>query len=77
VSGKTTVATNLAAALSEKGKRVLLIDIDAQANSTFAVGLIKFQFDDDDDLKDKNVFHLLNDGRHNFCAKYCQKVSGI
>jgi len=59
--GKTTVATNLAAALSKKGKRVLLIDIDAQANSTFAVGLIKFQFDDDDDLKDKNVFHLLDD----------------
>ncbi|MEL4896470.1 AAA family ATPase [Crocosphaera sp. Alani8] len=57
--GKTTVATNLAAAFSNQGKRVLLIDIDAQANTTFATGLIKFQFDDDDDLKDKNVFHLL------------------
>ncbi len=58
--GKTTVATNLAAAFSNQGKRVLLIDIDAQANTTFATGLIKFQFDDDDDLQDKNVFHLLN-----------------
>jgi cellulose biosynthesis protein BcsQ len=64
--GKTTVATNLAAALSKKGKRVLLIDIDAQANSTFAVGLIKFQFDDDDDLKDKNVFHLLDNSNRIF-----------
>ncbi|MGK7954020.1 MAG: AAA family ATPase, partial [Crocosphaera sp.] len=58
--GKTTVATNLAAAFSNQGKRVLLIDIDAQANTTFATGLIKFQFDDDDDLKDKNIFHLLH-----------------
>uniref|UniRef100_UPI00286A14DD AAA family ATPase n=1 Tax=Chamaesiphon sp. OTE_20_metabat_361 TaxID=2964689 RepID=UPI00286A14DD len=41
--GKTTVSTNLAAALSKRGLRVLLIDIDAQANSTFATGLVKFQ----------------------------------
>lgn len=57
--GKTTVAVNLAAALSNQGKKVLLIDIDAQANTTFATGLIKFQFEDDDDLKDRNIFHLL------------------
>ena len=57
--GKTTVAVNLAAALSNHGKRVLLIDIDAQANTTFATGLIKFQFEEDDDLKERNVFHLL------------------
>jgi cellulose biosynthesis protein BcsQ len=57
--GKTTVAVNLAAALSNQGKRVLLSDIDAQANTTFATGLIKFEFEDDDDLKDRNVFHLL------------------
>jgi cellulose biosynthesis protein BcsQ len=75
--GKTTVATNLAAALSKKGKRVLLIDIDAQANSTFAVGLIKFQFDDDDDLKDKNVFHLLNDGDITFVPSIVRKSQGF
>lgn len=57
--GKTTVAVNLAAALSNQGKKVLLIDIDAQANTTFATGLIKFEFEDDDDLKERNVFHLL------------------
>ncbi|HYX14844.1 MAG TPA: AAA family ATPase [Nostoc sp.] len=57
--GKTTVAINLAAALSKKGKKVLLVDIDAQANTTFATGLIKFQFEEDDDLKSCNVYHLL------------------
>lgn len=64
--GKTTVSVNLAAALSKQGKRVLLIDIDSQANSTFATGLIKFQFEEDDNLKDKNVYHLLESGDFNF-----------
>jgi hypothetical protein len=64
--GKTTVAVNLAAALSQKGKNVLLIDIDSQANTTFATGLIKFQFEEDDDLKDRNVYHLLESGDFNF-----------
>ena len=57
--GKTTTAVNLAAAFSNKNKKVLLIDIDAQANSTFATGLIKFQFDEQDNLKDNNVLKLL------------------
>jgi cellulose biosynthesis protein BcsQ len=64
--GKTTVAINLAAALRKKGKRVLLIDIDAQANTTFATGLVKFQFEEDDDLKDRNVYHLLEKSDFNF-----------
>ena len=64
--GKTTVSVNLAAALSNMGKRVLLIDIDSQANSTFAAGLLKFQFEEDDNLKDNNVYHLLESGDFNF-----------
>jgi cellulose biosynthesis protein BcsQ len=75
--GKTTVATNLAAAFSKKGKRVLLIDIDAQANSTFAVGLIKFQFDEEDDLEKKNVFHLLNDADLTFVPDIVRKSQGF
>jgi cellulose biosynthesis protein BcsQ len=75
--GKTTVATNLAAAFSKKGKRVLLIDIDAQANSTFAVGLIKFQFDEEDDLRDKNVYHLLENNRSNFIPDVVRKSQGF
>lgn len=71
--GKTTTAVNLAAAFCNKGKQVLLIDIDAQANSTFATGLIKFQFDEDDDLKDRNVFHLINSGDFDFIPDIVRK----
>lgn len=36
---KTTSAVSLAAAFAETGKKVLLIDLDSQANSTLAVGV--------------------------------------
>lgn len=71
--GKTTIAVNLAAALSQKGKRVLLIDIDSQANTTFATGLLKFQFEEDDDLKERNVYHLLESGEFNFIVDIVRK----
>lgn len=64
--GKTTASINLAAALRRMGHRVLLIDLDAQANATFAAGLVKFQFDEDDDLKDHNISHLLESSDFNF-----------
>ncbi len=37
--GKTTTAVNLAAALAELGRRVLVVDLDAQGCATFWLGL--------------------------------------
>ena len=57
--GKTTTVVNLAAALSKKGNRVLVIDLDSQANTTFATGLVKFEDEEQDDLKDNNILQVL------------------
>jgi len=75
--GKTTVSVNLAASLSRKGKKVLLIDIDAQANTTFATGLIKFQFEEDDNIISKYVYHLLESGDSNFITDLVRKSDGF
>lgn len=50
---KTTTATNLASIIAEKGNRVLLVDIDPQANSTNAMGI-------DDKEIERTVYDLLN-----------------
>ncbi|NES22163.1 MAG: AAA family ATPase [Symploca sp. SIO3E6] len=57
--GKTTTVVNLAAAIRKAGKRVLIIDLDSQANTTFATGLVKFDDENFDDIKDSNIRHVL------------------
>ncbi|MFP4330169.1 MAG: ParA family protein [Spirochaetaceae bacterium] len=51
--GKTTTASNLGAALAERGKKVLLVDFDAQANLSSSVGA---------DRKAKGIYELLSGG---------------
>mgnify|MGYP001338326743 FL=1 len=50
--GKTTTVINLATALAQKGKKILVIDLDPQGNAT--TGLGKSNNDDE-----KNVYNLL------------------
>lgn len=57
--GKTTTVVNLAAAIRKKGKRVLVIDFDSQANTTFATGLVKFDDEEFDDIRDSNLLQVL------------------
>ena len=41
--GKTTTSVNLSACLAAVGQRVLLVDLDSQANATSGLGLEKIE----------------------------------
>ena len=59
--GKSTLTINLGAELSKMGKRVLLIDVDAQANLTTGLGIDPLT--DVEDRGKKDVTHLLIEPR--------------
>ena len=52
--GKTTTSINLSACLAEKGKKVLLIDMDSQGNTTSGFGFEKNELD-------KTVYDVLRE----------------
>lgn len=52
--GKTTSVVNLAASLAKEGKKVLVIDMDPQANTTTGLGLDKYDGED-------SIYDLFNE----------------
>ena len=50
--GKTTTAVNLAAALAQKGRRVLIVDLDPQAHATLGFGY-------EPDKLESTIYHSL------------------
>ncbi len=51
--GKTTTSVNLASALANKGRRVLIVDMDPQGNASSGLGLKKYEY------QDHNIYHVL------------------
>ena len=73
--GKTTTTINLAAAISRKGLKVLIIDLDSQANTTYAAGLMKFDTEEEDTLRDSNVYNIIFYPKSNYIHDVALKGS--
>lgn len=66
--GKTTACVNIAGALAQQHQRVLLIDLDSQANATCATGLVEVldleeKVEDPSVYKRKTIYGVLASGK--------------
>jgi chromosome partitioning protein len=68
--GKTTTAINLGAALADRGRRVLLIDCDPQANATSGLGI-------DRDGLDQTIYDVVVLGQPLIGARIPTMVPGL
>jgi chromosome partitioning protein len=66
--GKTTTVVNLATALAELGKRILVIDLDPQGNATTGLGV-------SNNDKEKNIYKIIigQENPNNCIQKSCVK----
>ncbi len=66
--GKTTTTINLSAALAEKGKKVLVVDIDPQGNTTSGFGIDKNQ-------EENTIYQLMLDDCSTILIPQLQKLT--
>ena len=71
--GKTTTTVNLGAALAEQGYRVLVVDLDPQANATTGLGLESRTFElSMYDSRTRLSVDVANEVREHFAERVCR-----